>query len=62
MEISVKITMFKVIGGQKIGNYELYAMSNHHAKTVADDFYKKCGLIGRWYCETSEGENFSINL
>lgn len=56
----VTFKMFKIIGGVKAIDFELTAISEQNAKEVAYDFYNKNGLIGRYYCETSTGFNFSI--
>jgi hypothetical protein len=61
MKQDQKILMFKIIGGVKQSQIELKAISDNHAVTVAQDFYNKSGLIGRYYCETSTGKIFSIN-
>lgn len=62
MEITEKITieMFKISGGIRILEFDLEAISNKHAVVVAQDFYNRLGLIGRYYCETSTGFTFSI--
>lgn len=57
---TVTIEMFKISGGIKIVSYDLTAMSNSHAVTVCEDFYNRLGLLGRYYCETSEGYNFQV--
>jgi hypothetical protein len=56
----ITFTMFKIIGGQKTHNFELKALSNAHARTVATDFHNRLCLIGRYYCETSDGDKFSV--
>jgi hypothetical protein len=53
--------MYKVMGGIKYFNWQLSAISEQHAIVVAEDFYKRCGLIGRYYIELSNGKAFSIN-
>jgi len=53
--------MYKVMGGIKHFNWQLSAISEQHAIVVAEDFYKRCGLIGRYYIELSNGKAFSIN-
>ena len=53
--------MFKVIGGVKQLEFELKAISDHHAISVANDFYERNGLIGRYYCESSNGKMFSVS-
>ena len=58
---SVGIVMFKIIGGIKQIEFELKAISDHHAISVANDFHYRQGLIGRYYCETSNGKNFSVS-
>ena len=50
-----------MIGGVKTFNIKLSAISESHAQIVAQDFYDKNGLIGRFYVETSTGFQFSIN-
>lgn len=57
---SVSFVMFKISGGIK-QEFELKAMSDHHAILVANDFYNRNGLIGRYYCETSNGKTFSVS-
>lgn len=58
---SVSFVMFKIIGGIKQVEFELKAISDHHAISVANDFHYKQGLIGRYYCETSNGKTFSVS-
>jgi hypothetical protein len=58
---SVSFIMFKIIGGIKQVEFELKAISDHHAISVANDFYYRRGLIGRYYCETSNGKTFSVS-
>lgn len=58
---SVSLVMFKVIGGIKQIEFELNAISDHHAISVANDFHYRQGLIGRYYCETSNGKTFSVS-
>ena len=58
---SVSFVMFKVIGGVKRIEFELKAISDHHAILVANDFHYRQGLIGRYYCETSNGKTFSVS-
>ena len=58
---SVSFVMFKISGGIKQVEFELKAMSDHHAILVANDFYNRNGLIGRYYCETSNGKTFSVS-
>ena len=53
--------MFKISGGIKQVEFELKAMSDHHAILVANDFHYRNGLIGRYYCETSNGKTFSVS-
>lgn len=53
--------MFKISGGVKLHQFKLDAISEQHAITTAEDFYKKAGLIGRYYCETENGETFQVN-
>lgn len=43
---SVSFVMFKVIGGIKQVEFELKAMSDHHAISVANDFHYRNGLSG----------------
>ncbi len=58
---SISFLMFKIIGGVKQVEFELKAISDHHAITVANDFHYRQGLIGRYYCETSNGKTFSVS-
>ena len=58
---SISFVMFKVSGGKKIHEFSLKSISEHHAITVAESFYKANGLIGRYYCETENGKTFQIN-
>ena len=58
---SVSFVMFKIIGGIKQVEFELKAISDHHAISVANDFHYRQGLIGRYYCETSNGKTFSVS-
>jgi hypothetical protein len=58
---SVSFVMFKVIGGIKQIEFQLKAISDHHAISVANDFHYRQGLIGRYYCETSNGKTFSVS-
>jgi hypothetical protein len=58
---SVSFVMFKISGGIKQVEFELKAISDHHAISVANDFHYRNGLIGRYYCETSNGYNFSVS-
>ena len=58
---SVSFVMFKIIGGIKQVEFELKAISDHHAISVANDFHYRNGLIGRYYCETSNGKTFSVS-
>lgn len=58
---SVSFVMFKIIGGIKQVEFELKAISDHHAIAVANDFHHRNGLIGRYYCETSNGKTFSVS-
>ena len=58
---SVSFVMFKIAGGIKRVEFELKAMSDHHAISVANDFHYRNGLIGRYYCETSNGKTFSVS-
>jgi hypothetical protein len=53
--------MFKIIGGTKQIEFKLKCISDTHSIQVANDFYIRNGLIGRYYCETSNGKTFSIN-
>jgi hypothetical protein len=57
----VSFIMFKVSGGKKVHEFRLESISEHHAITVAENFYKANGLIGRYYCETENGKMFQIN-
>jgi lipoprotein NlpI len=58
---SITFVMFKESAGKKIHEFKLNAISEHHAITVAEQFYKKNGFIGRYYCETENGKMFQIN-
>lgn len=58
---SVSFLMFKISGGIKQVEFELKAISDHHAISVANDFHYRSGLIGRYYCETSSGKTFSVS-
>jgi len=58
---SVSLVMFKISGGIKQVEFELKAISDHHAISVANDFHYRNGLIGRYYCETSSGKTFSVS-
>ena len=58
---SVSLVMFKIIGGTKQVEFELKAISDHHSISVANDFHYRNGLIGRYYCETSNGKTFSVS-
>jgi hypothetical protein len=58
---SVSFVMFKISGGIKQVEFELNAISDHHAISVANDFHYRNGLIGRYYCETSNGKTFSVS-
>jgi hypothetical protein len=58
---SIYFIMFKVSGGKKIHEFKLNSISEHHAITVAENFYRANGLIGRYYCETENGNMFQIN-
>ncbi len=58
---SVSFVMFKILGGIKQVEFELKAISDHHAISVANDFHYRNGLIGRYYCETSNGKTFSVS-
>jgi hypothetical protein len=58
---SVSFIMFKVSGGKKVHEFRLESISEHHAITVAENFYRANGLIGRYYCETENGKMFQIN-
>ena len=57
----ITFTLLKIIGGVRVAHYHLYAISDAHCITVANDFYERLGLIGRYYCETSTGKTFSVN-
>ena len=57
----VSFVMFKIIGGVKQLEFQLKAVSDQHAISVAYDFHSQNGLIGRYYCETSTGKTFSVN-
>jgi hypothetical protein len=58
---SVSFVMFKISGGIKQIEFELKAISDHHAILIANDFHCRNGLIGRYYCETSNGKTFSVS-
>jgi hypothetical protein len=58
---SVSFIMFKVLCGKKVHEFRLESISEHHAITVAENFYRANGLIGRYYCETENGKMFQIN-
>jgi hypothetical protein len=58
---SVSFIMFKVSNGKKVHEFKLTSISEHHAITVAENFYRENGLIGRYYCETEGGKMFQIN-
>ncbi len=58
---SVSFVMFKISGGIKQVEFEIKAISDHHAISVANDFHYRNGLIGRYYCETSNGKTFSVS-
>lgn len=58
--MKTKISMYKISGGSKIYNFELFAISEEHAHVVVRDFYERMGLIGRFYYETSTGGCYSI--
>ena len=58
---SISFVMFKISGGIKQIEFELKAISDHHAISVANDFHYRNGLIGRYYCETSTGKTFSVS-
>jgi hypothetical protein len=58
---SVSFIMFKVSGGKKVHEFRLESISEHHAITVAENYYRANGLIGRYYCETENGKMFQIN-
>jgi hypothetical protein len=58
---SVSFIMFNVSGGKKVHEFRLESISEHHAITVAENFYRANGLIGRYYCETENGKMFQIN-
>jgi hypothetical protein len=58
---NISFVMFKIVGGKRLYDFELSAISDAHAQTVAEDFYNRLGLWGRYYCETSTGHCFSIN-
>jgi len=60
-ESNISFAMFNVIGGVKIHNFQFEAISDNHAIVVAQAFYDRVGLIGRYYCETSTGKTFSVS-
>jgi hypothetical protein len=57
---NITLIMFKVVNNKKVHEVKLEAISEHHAITVAQNFYQKNGLIGRYYCETENGKMFQI--
>ena len=57
----VSLIIFKIIGGVKQIQFELESISDLHAVSVANDFHHRNGLIGRYYCETSNGKSFSVS-
>jgi hypothetical protein len=59
--LCISFVMFKIIGGIKQVQFELKAISDHNAISVANDFHYRNGLIGRYYCETSTGKTFSVS-
>ena len=61
IKTDITFVMFKIIGGKRVHIFELTAISDIHAITVANDLYSKLGLIGRYYCETSNGFTFDVN-
>ncbi len=58
---TVTFVMYKIAGGVKFVEYKLEAISDHHAIVVATDFHNRLGLLGRYYCETSNGKAFSVS-
>ena len=56
----MKVRMFKVSLGKEIEEGILECLSNNHAITICKDIKNKYGLIGRYYCETSTGFNFTV--
>jgi len=58
--MKTKVLIFKVRNGQKAEYFELNAISDNHAIVVAEQFKERNGLIGRYYCETSNGFCFSV--
>jgi hypothetical protein len=58
---SISFVMYKIMGGIKQHQFKLTALSDSHAITVANDFYNRNGLIGRYYCELSNGQSFSVS-
>lgn len=61
MNTEVTLSIFKIIGGIKQVQFELTAMTDEHAVSVAYDCYERNGLIGRYYCETSSGKTFIVS-
>lgn len=59
--MDISLTMYKIINNKRSQNFELTAMSDAHAETVAKDLHERLGLIGRYYCETSTGKTFSVS-
>ena len=58
---NITVIMYKIIGGVKQIEFKLHAMTDSHAVLVAQSFYNKCGLIGRYYVEVETGYKFSIS-
>lgn len=57
----MKIILYKIIAGVKTNFFEMTCLSDKNAIIVVESFYERCGLIGRFYCETESGFTFSIN-
>lgn len=56
----MKVRMFRVNCGKEIDISEFDCMSDTHAVTICVRRKEKYGLIGRYYCETSNGYNFKV--
>ena len=57
----ITFIMYKISGGIVTLKFNLEAINDLHALTVASDYHKKMGLIGRYYCETSTGGAFQVS-
>ena len=57
----MKGTMYKLSCGKKYDIHELdNILSDNHAITEAKNIKEKAGLIGRYYIELSNGNNYQI--